>query len=545
MSSEPPPASVPTEREEREDMFPEDRFAAIRKALAEMGPEEKLKFIESLMKPREDSDDPQAQETASIGPTDSSGVGGRPESDVISAKAFEKGMKFGHAPEIINPDEAPGISENDKARIILRHGNTPESVMSNMIMLQSYGNVVEAENDLLYDNNEIDQQQYLRNKAAEAFCLDENTLVEGGRRIRDLRPGDVVEGQTIELIDRKSDECLKITLDCGKEVVATQEHRFWVATIGRKGKFVQLGKMFGSRRTKNGVGRWKHMKVDDWNVPPSDESAIFSGIVHAEGWFDKGRVGKLSLHLGVNRAETELKRFIESYLSKVVTTFSTVNKKSENSTIYRVLRTSDAEILKKKYDGHCSSQDQLIMRSFLRGFYEGDGYVHGTRGVEFVQNKEWHRGVVISMLKELGFTPVIYPYIATGFGRKFNSVRVGLYDSTSVLKFMQEISFLSKVKRSRVLSTIVSIMPVGVRNVVDINLSGNHEFYANGILCHNCKLTAGSAIDTMSSVEGARFEGLKTNIASGKQAHESIQAEANQKREGRFSRLKRFVQGEE
>ncbi len=177
-----------SEESREEDTYPEDKFTAIRKVLAEMSPEEKLKFIESLMKPRDDSDDPQAQEASSIGPTTEGGAGQRPESDVISAKAFEKGMKFGHAPEVLTQEETPGITENDKARIILRHGNTPENVMSNMIMLQSYGTVVEAENDLLYDNSEIDQQQFLRNKAAESFCkltaasaIDTMTSVEGGR----------------------------------------------------------------------------------------------------------------------------------------------------------------------------------------------------------------------------------------------------------------------------------------------------------------------------------------------------------------------------
>jgi hypothetical protein len=163
---------------EQTEQIPEDKFAQIRKQLADLGPEEKLRLLQALLPSREEREETEeASDEGQAGQNE--GLAGRPESDVISAKAFEKGMKFGHAPEVLTQEETPGITENDKARIILRHGNTPQNVMSNMIMLQSYGNIVEAENNLLYDNNEIDQQQFLRNVAAEAFC--KLTAGSGGR----------------------------------------------------------------------------------------------------------------------------------------------------------------------------------------------------------------------------------------------------------------------------------------------------------------------------------------------------------------------------
>ncbi len=92
------------------------------------------------------------------------------ESDVISARAMHQGLRIGHAPETLQDSEFPGLTENDKTEITVRHSDLPANVVSNIALIDGMGRQVEETNRVLYENNEIDLAQYYRNHAAERFA---------------------------------------------------------------------------------------------------------------------------------------------------------------------------------------------------------------------------------------------------------------------------------------------------------------------------------------------------------------------------------------
>ncbi|SRR5713101_8146903 len=99
------------------------------------------------------------------------------ESDVISARAMHQGLRIGHAPETLQDSEFPGITENDKTEITIRHSDLPANVIPNIALMDLMGRQVEETNRILYENNEIDLPQYLRNLAAERFAKNATKAV--------------------------------------------------------------------------------------------------------------------------------------------------------------------------------------------------------------------------------------------------------------------------------------------------------------------------------------------------------------------------------
>jgi hypothetical protein len=89
------------------------------------------------------------------------------ESDVISAKMLRDLAQAGHLPEILRN---LGLTENEISGILLRHGKLLANIVTNISLMQSMGEQAEAANKILYENNEIDLPQYMRNKSAIDFA---------------------------------------------------------------------------------------------------------------------------------------------------------------------------------------------------------------------------------------------------------------------------------------------------------------------------------------------------------------------------------------
>src|SRR2546430_15900070 len=161
--------------EEEADNMSEEAFEEVRRQLArpDVKAEDKIAFIRELF--TADSEFLRDQEQSSSQNTsvaENQPKNGSGESDVITAATLKLGFKAGHAPETITKEEAPDITEHDKFSILTRHSKIDPAVQSNMIMLTAYGPVVEEENNVLYDNDEIDKAQFLKNKIAEIFVKE-------------------------------------------------------------------------------------------------------------------------------------------------------------------------------------------------------------------------------------------------------------------------------------------------------------------------------------------------------------------------------------
>lgn len=183
---------MPAERAPDTQLLPEEAFEEVRKQLArrDLTGEKKMELIKLLMsvEPADSNERDTEQQSSQFTPGPEAQTKSGGESDVITAATLKLGFKAGHVPETITQEEAPGITEHDRNAILIRHGKISEAVQSNMIMLSSYGPTVEQENNVLYDNNEIDQSQFLKNKIAEIFskevaskAVDVMSAVEGHR----------------------------------------------------------------------------------------------------------------------------------------------------------------------------------------------------------------------------------------------------------------------------------------------------------------------------------------------------------------------------
>jgi hypothetical protein len=160
-------------KEEIRKMSAKDKFDLIRDALVEKNDEM-------------DSFEPRARNLSSFNQPQEAQ---KQESDVISAKAQHQGLRIGHAPETLQETEFPGLTENDKMGITIRHSDVPANVVPNIAMIDQMGLQTEVSNRILYEQSEIDLPQYYRNLAAEYFAKNSlksvvNTLsaVEGKRQ---------------------------------------------------------------------------------------------------------------------------------------------------------------------------------------------------------------------------------------------------------------------------------------------------------------------------------------------------------------------------
>jgi hypothetical protein len=93
--------------------------------------------------------------------------GQKQESDIISAKMLRDLAQAGHLPEVLR---MLGLTENEITEITIRHGKIPANVVTNIGLMDAMGQQTEAANRKLYENNEIDLAQYIRNQSASDFA---------------------------------------------------------------------------------------------------------------------------------------------------------------------------------------------------------------------------------------------------------------------------------------------------------------------------------------------------------------------------------------
>lgn len=313
-------------------------------------------------------------------------------------------------------------------------------------------------------------------------CLAPETIVDG-RRLDSIRVGDVVDCQNVVSVNRFEDaERYRLDLWNGSMIIATPEHRF----SGEKGRLRKVTSL------KPG-----HLLSVDWICPARDPEAIFAGIIHAEGGFVIGRKrttwgGKYTTHfykarVDIDSRESELLEFLRGFFKKHNVQWSESKKRGSYGLSIQVDNRESVLYLKDVYDRIVQSENNFLNRSFLAGFFEGDGWADTTRNsVGCSQNKPWHREIVLGKLNSLGFLPEVT-------SREKISKLIPKVHATTVIRlnaaetqiFMQEIGFISKAKSRKILGKIRSIKRLENGPVIDIALDGNHLFYANGVLSHN------------------------------------------------------------
>jgi len=94
------------------------------------------------------------------------------ESDQVTAKALKVLSQIGHAPETLNEDDVPGITERDKFQITVRHGKVSAAIVSQVAQLVSLAPTIEQHSNIMYEEGSIDKKLFYRNTLAKRFCQE-------------------------------------------------------------------------------------------------------------------------------------------------------------------------------------------------------------------------------------------------------------------------------------------------------------------------------------------------------------------------------------
>src|SRR5437867_5709337 len=148
-----------------------------------------------------------------------------------------------------------------------------------------------------------------------------------------------------------------------------------------------------------------------------------------------------------------------------------------------------------------------VVAAFLRGMFEGDGYVRKANNYHGVFLKSKHRKLleeVQTLLLRFGITSRIHggPYVTIG-GKDSASYVLAILGKDVVNKFKENIGFISARKKVRLeaivkgyrrnltylrddfekIKTVKKLK--GWQRVYDFEIPTTHSFFSNGILSHN------------------------------------------------------------
>lgn len=343
------------------------------------------------------------------------------------------------------------------------------------------------------------------------MCLPKGTLVQtpkGNVPIEEIRKGDSVidntywgEKERMVLASVKSfqSELFEITLEDGHSIKATPRHRFPVHVNAQIKKDVAVADLK--------VGDM--LKIDDWKHSCGIESlACLLGIIHAEGNFriSQGMNEVNQLTIAIDARESDLKRFI---LDEIKYCFpqSHVGIKRQKGTNQLALVLSKKDHTQFFYTRYrefiTKPHTELFMRSFLRGFFEGDGCVETkSKAICLVQSGKNLAKLQIAMdyLNILGIPFNVYSAFRKVGGIAAKYAKHDSYEayylkikSAYAGTFANTIGFISDNKRQKlqaltknIYAKVIKILPlVGDFEVYDLQVKGAPYFMANGIRSHN------------------------------------------------------------
>jgi DNA replicative helicase MCM subunit Mcm2 (Cdc46/Mcm family) len=256
-----------------------------------------------------------------------------------------------------------------------------------------------------------------------------------------------------------------------------------------------------------------HIKIPKF---VDEELASIFGYVIADGWVQKNKIGFI-----INKDEIDILPKITDAFEKCfgVPINSYEHKKaSPKITYYEIDRIHLAKLLsflnEKRVPNFILQSRDIVVSSFLRWLYEGDGCVfskgRGRTSISLKSNNiELLRDVQILLLRFGIHARILWEKkkrIVKIKGREITSNPNGslmIRRSESIIKFSQNIGFVSQKKRSKLeravqyakshihrihktrSEKIVEINKFPPQDVFDVEVPECHRFVANGIIVHN------------------------------------------------------------
>ncbi len=357
----------------------------------------------------------------------------------------------------------------------------------------------------------------------EEYCIIEGMLVackDGLKPIETIVVGDeTTYGRVTDTFKFENRQVVRVTTEQGRSIVCTPTHPFWtpdgwIVAGNTLGKDVQLvGHQFGADYQEVG------------GISITNEMGRLLGYYMADGCLD--RYGALSVACDaqdedvVDDVKSLVTAFTERFPSRGSAGKVPIKPIKHGASACTVVRSGrlafkefftelggfDPEIQRRTpcVPNAIFRSPKPVVREFLRGLFEGDGY-RNTRATSveyYAKNVEFLRQVQLLLLG-FGVRARIYSNDRTIRGKRHKGWKMYLRAQQSET-FLAEIGFVSKRKSWRADPTksrrgerrvsaraveseydrVVSVEDAGFANVYDISVADVHQYAANGILVHN------------------------------------------------------------
>jgi hypothetical protein len=357
----------------------------------------------------------------------------------------------------------------------------------------------------------------------EEYCIIEGMLVackDGLKPIETIVVGDeTTYGRVTDTFKFENRQVVRVTTEQGRSIVCTPTHPFWtpdgwIVADNTLGKDVQLvGHQFGADYQEVG------------GISITNEMGRLLGYYMADGCLD--RYGELSFACDaqdedvVDDVKSLVTAFTERFPSRGSAGKVPIKPIKHGASACTVVRSGrlafkefftelggfDPEIQRRTpcVPNAIFRSPKPVVREFLRGLFEGDGY-RNTRATSveyYAKNVEFLRQVQLLLLG-FGVRARIYSNDRTIRGKRHKGWKMYLRAQQSET-FLAEIGFVSKRKSWRADPTksrrgerrvsaraveseydrVVSVEDAGFANVYDISVADVHQYAANGILVHN------------------------------------------------------------
>ncbi len=254
-----------------------------------------------------------------------------------------------------------------------------------------------------------------------------------------------------------------------------------------------------------------------------DRLAWLAGLYLGDGWNTGARVG-FSL-MAPDRSRPKLVRILEELFGLAPSQGRQVeiNSTAVSGMFHQALELS-GDVHSKRIPSWVFNASLSSVHSFIAGFIESDGHVE-KQG--FAQISSANRTLMRDLVELCHYRQI---HVAGVFKKSKLSILEGRRLSTTeyTISFPTGVVSELPLSRSDYLDRVVpnpkrifsgrtllktnhkgigiqrvsSILPAGTEPVYDIEVEGNHNYFANGQLVHNCAITGGLYFDSYNVLRG-------------------------------------------
>lgn len=367
----------------------------------------------------------------------------------------------------------------------------------------------------------------------QGMCISEGTLISTDRGyvpIECVNETDKVlvssgnMQKVLKVTDMGVKSVVRLTTNFGRELVCTPDHKIyttdgWVEAKETYGKAVNNNSrnIFGDFRYSRKITQEQDnphggkLAFNNEEFELNEDTAYIAGIMTGDGDFTRNNGLTVACVIPEKR-EVFYNAFVKVFGEQVKTTESGVYIYSKGvRRFYEELGFGYKKCYEKEIPSSILQSPKNIQVAYLRGLFDSDG------GATYFKHHNWFEThlnyssssrklitQIALLLRNLGIEckeKDCGVAISKNIIGKRNIYCVEIVKYSAITKFNEEIKFNVKYKQDKLMlgitghtpkyelnkpEIIVKIEEVEDTHVYDITVENEHEFYANGVLVHNC-----------------------------------------------------------